>query len=68
MSGKKIIKGLKQAVRHARGEDPIKVPIHIVGSLAECLQFEQHKDYGQLLSCAQIEKAERILRRWYKTQ
>ena len=68
MPSSKVIKGLKQAVRHARGEDPIKVPLHVVMSLAKHLQWTDTGGYGDGLTAQQIEKAEGVLRRWYHTQ
>lgn len=46
----------------------IKIPLHVVSALAECLQVEHDKNYGPLLSLAQIEKAEKIMREWFATQ
>ena len=51
-----------------RGEDPIKVPLHVIDDLAKCLQYTHDASYGELLSAAQIKTAEAVLRRWYKTQ
>lgn len=42
---------------------PLHVPLADVQRLASHLQFEKHPDYGDLLSAAQIAKAERVIRR-----
>jgi hypothetical protein len=45
---------------------PLHIPLADVGKLAACLQYQKDSDYGDLLSCRQIEKAERIIRRLIK--
>ena len=45
---------------------PLHVPLADVQRLASHLQFIKDKDYGDLLSAAQIAKAERVIRRLIK--
>ena len=47
-------------------ESPLHVPLADVQRLASHLQFIKDKDYGDLLSAAQIAKAERVIRRLIK--
>ena len=42
---------------------PLHIPMVDVQRLASHLQFEKHKDYGNLLSAEQIRMAERIIRK-----